>query len=127
MSIVLKLFLFISGLVFTLIALALLFKRRINEFHSIVWLLGFSAILTISANPEWLDHLASLLNIDYPPSLLFLLSNLVLLLLVLYQSVQISKLNEKVKQLAQHISLQGIKDFKDVIDVKTVNKEGQEK
>lgn len=126
MSIVLKMFLLISGLVFSLIAFALLLKRRINEFHSIVWLLCLGAILTISANPEWIDHVAYSLNIDYPPSLLFLLSNLVLLLLVLYQSVQISKLNEKVKQLAQHISLQEVKGFRDKIDVKKNNKEGRE-
>jgi hypothetical protein len=105
MSIILKVFLFASGLIFTLIAVGLLLKRRINERHSIVWFFGLISILLISANPEWLDKLASSLGIAYPPSLLFLFSNLVLMLLVLYQSLQISTLNEKLKQLAQHISL----------------------
>jgi hypothetical protein len=92
-----------------------------------VWLIGLGAILTISANPEWLDRLAYLLEIDYPPSLLFLFSNLILLLLVLYQSVQISLLNEKVRQLTQHISLFGIRDFDAKNDSEWAKKEGQEK
>ncbi|WP_309120788.1 DUF2304 domain-containing protein [Paenibacillus sp.] len=105
MSLIAKLFVFFSGLVFTFIVLNLLLKRKINERNSIVWFLGAGSILLVSANPGWLDWVAARVGIQYPPSLLFLFSNLILLLLVLHQSTQISALNEKLKQLAQHISI----------------------
>lgn len=100
-----NLFFIFAGLVFSCIVLFLLMKRKINEKNSIVWFFGTVAILIVSANPNLLDKTAAVLGIKYPPSLLFLFSNLVLLLLVLYQSTQISTMNEKLKQLAQHISI----------------------
>lgn len=115
MSVMAKIFVFLCGLVFTYIVLFLLLKRRINEKNSIVWFVCVVSILIVSANPGLLDWAAARLGITYPPSLLFLFSNLVLLLLVLHQSTQISVLNDKLKQLAQHISLseQESKDHND--------------
>ena len=105
MSFIAKGFVFVSGLAFAILIVMLLLKRRINEKNSIIWLIAAAAILLVSANPGMLDWAATRLGITYPPSLLFLFSNLVLLLLVLHQSMQISSLHEKLKQLAQHISI----------------------
>lgn len=69
-------------------------------------MLGAIAILVVSANPGWLDWAAGKLGVAYPPTLLFLFSTLVLLIIVLRQSMQISVLNEKLRQLAQHVALQ---------------------
>jgi len=105
MSLIAKVFVFVTGLVFAYYILVLLLKRKISEKNSIVWLFGAVTILLVAANPDWLDWIAARLGITYPPSLLFLVSNLVLLMVVLYQSTQISVLNEKMKQLAQHVSI----------------------
>lgn len=99
-------FLLLCGLSFSGIIIRLLLKRRINERNSAAWLLGAIAILIVSANPKMLDWVADKIGVAYPPTLLFLFSTLVLLILALRQSMQISVLNEKIRQLAQHIALQ---------------------
>lgn len=105
MNILLKLFLLVTGSSFFFAIIYLLIKNKIYEKYSIVWLGGGFIILFLSGNPRILDRIASYLDITYPPSLLFLLSILVLLWINLYSSIEITKLNKKVKDLTQYISL----------------------
>lgn len=105
MSESLRWFIFIAGLLFSSSVLYLLLKRRINERHSLIWLSGVIAILILSANPEWFDRISGYLGVHYPPSLFFLIGILILALVLLYQSIQISILYEKVKELAQYVAL----------------------
>lgn len=105
MGSLMRIIILVAGIAFFILVMSLLAKRKINEKNTLVWLMGSIGIILISAFPELLDWLAALLGVSYPPSLLFLVSALVLLIMVLYQSMQISVLNEKVKQLSQHVSL----------------------
>lgn len=105
MDSVLKWFILLCGITFSGAIVRLLLRKKISERNSVVWLLSVAVILVVSANPGWFDRLAKLVGVSYPPSLLFLFSNLVLLVIVLYQSMQISVLNEKLRQLAQHVAL----------------------
>lgn len=98
----------VVGLSFTVIVMYLLTKKKINERNTLVWLAGTVGILIIAAFPSLLNWTAEKLGVDYPPSLLFLFSALILLILVLHQSIQISILNEKVKQLTQYVALQNM-------------------
>ncbi|MGZ4032530.1 MAG: DUF2304 domain-containing protein, partial [Tumebacillaceae bacterium] len=106
MNTVLKLFLLACGIGFAFTVLYLLTKKKISEWNVIVWMSGAVAILIISARPEWVDWAAKQVGISYPPSLLFLFSTLVLLVVVLYQSMQISTLQSKVRQIAQAVAIQ---------------------
>lgn len=101
----LKWFILICGITFSCAIIRLLLRKKISARNSVAWLLSAAAILIVSANPGWFDRLAGLLGVSYPPSLLFLFSTLVLLVIVLYQSMQISVLNEKLRQLTQHVAL----------------------
>lgn len=83
----------------------LLVKRRISERNSFFWLAGALAILVLSALPDVLDIAARAAGVDYPPTLLFLLSILVILFILLHQSIQISILQEKCRELAQNQSI----------------------
>ncbi|TVY07712.1 DUF2304 domain-containing protein [Paenibacillus cremeus] len=106
MNSTLKLFILCCGIGFSCGVMYLLLKKKINERHSIIWLGGVTSILVITAFPEWFDKLAVSVGVSYPPALLFLLSILVLALVVLYQSMQISILNEKLKELVQYMALE---------------------
>ena len=101
MSDIVRIAILICGIAFTGVILYLLIVRKISEKNSVVWLLGAISILAISAIPQIVDKIASALGIYYPPTLLFLVSTLVLLLCILYYSMQISTLQEKIKKLAQ--------------------------
>jgi hypothetical protein len=110
MSSLLHLFVLLIGLIFCGSVLMLLVRKKISEKNMFVWLTSAVIILLLSVNPHLLDKLAGLVGVDYPPSLLFLLSLIVLLLLNLYQSIQISILNDKIKELSQYIAVRDAKD-----------------
>lgn len=98
----------LCGLAFSGLILRLLLRHKISARNSVVWLLSAAVILSLSAYPSWFDHAAWMLGIDYPPTLLFLLSTLVLLVMVLHLSIQLSIMNEKIRQMAQHIAIRDL-------------------
>ena len=101
----LNLFVLVVGLTFCGIVFSLLIRKRINEKNTLVWLGSAVLIFILSVNPALLDRAASWLGVEYPPTLLFLLSLIVLMMLNLYQSIQISALHDKMKELSQYIAL----------------------
>lgn len=109
MSFLLKLLILISGLAFVGVILSLVVKRKISERNSLVWLTGALIILILSIVPNILDRIAGLVGVDYPPALLFLFSTLILFLIILYQSIQISVLGAQLKELAQKMALHDVK------------------
>ena len=96
-----KVVIFCCGLLFVGAVFYLLVKKRINERNSLFWLMGALVILMLSTMPEILEVLANMAGVDYPPTLLFLCSTLVILFITLYQSIQISILQERVRELTQ--------------------------
>lgn len=101
----LKIVIFICGFLFTFTVIMLLVKNKISERNTIVWLTGCIVILVLSVNPDMFDALAVKVGVKYPPALLFLISTLILLFVVLYQSIQISTLSDKVRELAQYVAV----------------------
>ena len=83
-------------------------KVKLNLFSeekSLFWLLGGFSILFLSLFPHVIVKLSYFIGIDYPPSLLFLLSSLFLIYVTFRQEQDISQLNERVKELAQKNAL----------------------
>ncbi len=99
-------FLSISGSITVLIIVLELIRRgRLKERYSLLWLLASVVLLVFSASRALLERVSSLLGIFYPPSLLFIIAFLFLLLITLHFSVAISGLSEKNKELAQELAL----------------------
>lgn len=105
MSGVLRLIIFLSGIVFTFSVIYLLVKKRISERTSLIWLLGAIIVFVFSVRPKLLDSIASAFGVDYPPTLLFLYSIMIVLFLCLIHSTQITVLNSQVKELTQQIAI----------------------
>ena len=108
----LKLFILLCGLVFVGAVLYLLVKRKINERNSLLWLLGALIILGFSTMPEMLQVLADFAGVEYPPTLLFLFSTLIILFILLFQSIQISELQEHLKELTQLVAIAQMRSSK---------------
>lgn len=105
MGSVLRVFILALGMVFVVGVVSLLVRRKINERNSLPWLVSALVILVLSAAPELLDFMARIAGIDYPPALLFLLSTLIILFILLHQSIQISVLQDKCRELAQLLAI----------------------
>jgi hypothetical protein len=89
-----------------LIAVVELIRRgRLKEQYSLLWLVAGSVLLVLSASRTLLEYISRLVGIYYPPSFLFLLAFLFLLLITLHFSVVISGLADQNKKLAQELAL----------------------
>ena len=88
-----------------LVVIELIRRGRLKEKYSLLWLFAGGVLLVFSSSRYLLEYVAHLLGVFYPPSLLFLLAFLFLLLITLHFSVVVSGLSEKNKQLAQEVAL----------------------
>ncbi len=93
-----------SGLVFVIV-IELIRRGRLKERYSLLWLCASALLLVLSLSRSVLEYLSRAMGIFYPPSLLFLLAFLFLLLITLHFSVVLSGLSEKNKKLAQELAL----------------------
>ncbi|RNC62974.1 MAG: hypothetical protein AWM53_01697 [Candidatus Dichloromethanomonas elyunquensis] len=101
----LRMIIFFIGLAFVLLVFRFLIKGKMSERTSLPWIACSFFVIILSVYPYSLDAIARLVNVDYPPALLFLVSILVIFLLLLYQSIHLSILQQKIRELAQTISI----------------------
>jgi hypothetical protein len=90
---------------FLLYILEMVRRRKLREEYSILWLFGSTVILVLSLKQDWLIVLAHSAGIVYPPSFLFLVGILFILLILIHFSIAISKLHQMNKKMAQEIAL----------------------
>jgi hypothetical protein len=93
-----------SGTVLFLV-IELIRRGRLKERYSLLWLFASAVLLMLSSSRDILKYISNMMGIYYPPSFLFLLAFLFLLLITLHFSVTISGLAEKNKRLAQELAL----------------------
>ena len=87
------------------VILLLVYKRRLREEYSLLWLLGASVLLGLSIFRGVLTGVAGFLGIDYAPSLLFAVSALFGLIIMLSHAVVITSLVRRNRDLAQKMAL----------------------
>jgi hypothetical protein len=90
----------VLGVVFELIR-----QRRLQERYALLWLGTGLVILILAIWRSALNQLADLVGIAYPPSALFVLASLFILLVLLHYSTVISTLSEQNVMLAQRVAL----------------------
>lgn len=105
MNDVLRLTVFCLGFIFALTNGYLLIKRKLTERFSILWLFIFVLIMLISIFPTVLNQVAYLLGVTYPPSLLYLMAILGMLSIMIYQSIQLTVLDQKVRTMSQTLAI----------------------
>lgn len=94
-----------ASVIALLVVLELVRRRHLSEGYSLLWLGTAIVILIVSVWRELLHNLADLVNIEYPPNLLFLLAALFLLFIQLYFSTVITRLTKENREAAQQIAL----------------------
>lgn len=80
-------------------------RRRLREEYSILWLAGGAVILVFSIKQDWLERASRAVGIYYPPSFLFLIGILFILLILIHFSITISRLYQMNKRMAQELAL----------------------
>lgn len=96
--------LLLSGSILTLV-IWLIRARRLREKYALLWLFTCVIIIILAASRRLLESTAVAVGIYYPPSLLFLLGLLFLLLVNIGYAVSLSRLTESTHKLAQEVAL----------------------
>ena len=80
-------------------------NKKIKEEYSLLWLLTSIIFIVFSFWRHGLEHFAKLVGIAYPPAALFLILLLAIFLILIEFSINISKLADKNKILAQELAI----------------------
>ncbi|UXZ08586.1 DUF2304 domain-containing protein [Clostridium perfringens] len=95
----------IIALIFLILTILFIKKRLLDIRYTLVWFTAGISMLLLSLNSSILDYFSKILNIIYPPSLLFLIGILFCFILILSLIVTITSLQIKLTRLTQEIAL----------------------
>jgi len=94
-----------ASIILLFFVLFLIRKKSIKEEYSLLWLFFCIVFLVFSIWREGLEYLAQLIGVAYPPAALFFIFLLAILMILIEFSIIISKLSDKIKNLAQEIGI----------------------
>ena len=94
-----------ASLVVMLFVIESIRRSSLNARYAIRWLGAGAALLLFSIYRPLLHWAAALLGVAYPPSLLFGLAFLFVLLIMLHYSLVISSHRDSIRRLAQSVAL----------------------
>lgn len=95
----------IFSISFLLVVIELVKKNKMQERYSLLWIFMSVVLLILSSTPVFINTLALWLDIKNPPSLLFLLGLVYLLIYNLHITTVVSKQSEKLTRLTQEVAL----------------------
>lgn len=113
-----ELFFAIIGLVFMWIVLHSVRKKRFFEKYSFYWFLLACAMLLLSIFPYTIKRFAAAVEVEYAPSLLFLVAIVFMLGIIFNLTQQVGLLREQNKDLAQSMAVlqSRVKDLEDEVN-----------
>jgi hypothetical protein len=85
--------------------LRLLRRRQMRGKYTLLWVTVLLAVFVIAAFPSILDRTSRFLHIYYSPSTLFLVAIGFLLLVCIYFSYELSRLEERTRILAEELAI----------------------
>jgi hypothetical protein len=80
-------------------------RRRLMERYALLWLLSGVVLLALASWPGALSRISRAIGIFYPPTALFIVAFIFVLLLLLHFSSAVSRLSDQTKVLAQRLAL----------------------
>ena len=95
----------IAAAIFLLVIFELIRSRRLQERYALLWLVTGGVILILSVWRDALRLVSQQIGIAYPPSALFIVGFLFILVVLLHYSTVISKLADQNTILAQRLAI----------------------
>lgn len=98
-----------TGLASACLAIVVMFelirRQNIKEKYTVLWLGTAVAMLALAAYPRGIDGLADLLGVRSGPNVLILLGGLAVTVVCVHLSVEISRLEDRTRGLAEELGL----------------------
>lgn len=95
----------VSGLLITAVVLELIRRKSLKERYALLWLLLVAVLILLSAWPGLLQRIARLLDIYYPPSIIFGLAFLFVFAVMIHFSVVLSRQSRGYNRMVQRLSI----------------------
>jgi hypothetical protein len=95
----------VAAALLLLVIFELIRSRRLQERYALLWLLTGSVMLVLAVWRDALGELAALFGVAYPPSALFLIGLVFIIVVLLHYSTVISRLSDQNRVLAQRLAL----------------------
>ena len=99
----------VTSIIFSLMLLfvivQLIRRRKLREEYALIWLAAGIIILLLSVFHNIVGAMASLFAVTYAPTLILVLGQLFVLAVILSQSVVLSSQADRIRDLAQELSL----------------------
>ena len=92
-----------AGLLF--LVLELVRQRRLLERYALLWIFSALVLLALAGSKRLLERVSDAIGVFYPPTALFLIAFLFVMILLLHFSIAVSRLQDQSKVLAQRLSL----------------------
>jgi hypothetical protein len=105
MDITLRIFLIIGILIFLVIILQLLKKKKLNLKYTLVWLLSAFVMLVAAIFPGIVNAVARLIGIISPVNFVFVLEGMFVLLILLSLTAIVSHINNRIYKLIQSLAI----------------------
>lgn len=101
MSIILRIFLIISVVIFLTVIIHYLVKKKLNLKYSLTWLAAGIGMLILSIFPGIVERVGSLVGIATPVNTVFLFAGMFMLLIIFTLTIIVSHLNMRIYRLTQ--------------------------
>lgn len=95
----------LMGIGLAVLILYLIRRDHLYLMHGLFWVTVAFAAAVLGAWPGLIDRLARLLGISYPPALLLLLANIVLVIKALHSDMVNTRIERDVRRLNQRLAL----------------------
>lgn len=100
-----RLFAIALGVSVLLFVVNLVRTRKLKEEFALLWLLTAVVLVLAPLLIDYLDMIAHVLGIEYPPAFIFVLAIISVLLILFQFSMRISHFSEQIKVLTQELAL----------------------
>ena len=118
MSLNLRVFLTLGVLIYLIVIIHLLQKRKLNLKYSLIWLFSGVVMLMVSVFPEIIYKISNMIGVYDATNAVFMIEGIFVLLILLSITSIVSNLNERNRKLVQKYAMleKKVKDLKKEID-----------
>ncbi len=98
-------FVILVAVAIAVVVLSYIRKRRLREEYSLLWIMLVVAMLLLASFEEITVWVADRLDVADPPNIIFFVALAIVVAMLFHYSLEISRLSDQSRRLAQEISL----------------------
>ena len=99
----------LAAVITLVVVIEMLRRRRLRERHAVWWLIAGVLALIIGVFPQVLVWASGLVGIEIPTNLIFFISLFILFLVNIQHSAELTRLEDKVRVLAEESALHALR------------------